>query len=88
MGISIYLFDQIIANIGLVFQLNPIVVSVVPGMVLIAVAAHWLLRRTFEMNMTTAFFVHIIGNSKTSLWGWMGVRASSGCWERSRRLQW
>lgn len=47
MGISIYLFDQIIANIGLVFQLNPIVVSVAPGMVLIAVAAHWLLRRTF-----------------------------------------
>ncbi|MDF0678128.1 MAG: hypothetical protein P0107_03380 [Nitrosomonas sp.] len=26
----------------------------------------------FEMNMTTAFFVHIIGNSKTSLWGMDG----------------
>lgn len=47
MGISIYLFDQIIANIGLVFQLNPIVVSVAPGMSLIAVATYWLLRRTF-----------------------------------------
>jgi len=46
-GISIYLFDQIIANIGLVFQLNPVIVSVAPGLILIAIATHWLLRRTF-----------------------------------------
>ncbi|MXS84916.1 LPS export ABC transporter permease LptG [Nitrosomonas sp. HPC101] len=46
MGISIYLFDQIIANIGLVFQLNPVVVSIAPGAVLIVTAAYWLLRRT------------------------------------------
>jgi len=47
LGISIYLLDQIIANIGLVFQLNPMAVSIAPGIFLIVVATYWLLRRTF-----------------------------------------
>ncbi len=47
MGISIYLFDQIVANIGLVFQLNPLVVSIAPGITLIVIATYWLLRRIF-----------------------------------------
>jgi lipopolysaccharide export system permease protein len=46
-GVSIYLLDQIIANVGLVLQLNPIVVSIAPGSILIVIATYWLLRRTF-----------------------------------------
>ncbi len=45
MGIGIYLLDQIIANAGLVLRLNPIVTSIAPGLVLITIAVHWLLRR-------------------------------------------
>ncbi|BBL33945.1 lipopolysaccharide export system permease [Nitrosomonas stercoris] len=46
-GVSIYLLDQIIANVGLVLQLNPMLVSVAPGSILIVIATYWLLRRTF-----------------------------------------
>ncbi|MGG7055174.1 LPS export ABC transporter permease LptG [Nitrosomonas sp. ANs5] len=45
MGIGIYLLDQIIANVGLLLQLNPIMVSITPGLTLVVVAAYWLLRR-------------------------------------------
>ncbi|SDY74073.1 lipopolysaccharide export system permease protein [Nitrosomonas halophila] len=45
MGIGIYLLDQIIANVGLLLQLNPIMVSITPGLILVVIAAYWLLRR-------------------------------------------
>lgn len=45
MGIGVYLLDQIIANAGLAFHLNPIFTSLSPGLLLIAVAGYWLLRR-------------------------------------------
>ncbi|MEY3123355.1 MAG: hypothetical protein RI993_2180 [Pseudomonadota bacterium] len=44
-GIGVYLLDQIIANIGLMLQLNPIITSLSPGLLLIATAGYWLLRR-------------------------------------------
>lgn len=44
-GISVYLLDQIIANAGLALQLNPILISLSPGLCLIAAAGYWLLRR-------------------------------------------
>ncbi len=47
MGIGIYLFDQIIANVGLMLQLDPVVTSIAPGLALIAIAVYWLLRRIF-----------------------------------------
>lgn len=47
MGISIYLLDQIIANVGLVLQLNPIAISIAPGIFLTAASVYWLLRRVY-----------------------------------------
>jgi lipopolysaccharide export system permease protein len=46
LGISVYLFDQIIANAGLLLNLNPALSALLPGVVLIAVAYFWL-RRIF-----------------------------------------
>jgi lipopolysaccharide export system permease protein len=46
LGISVYLFDQIIANAGLLLHLNPALSALLPGVVLIAVAYFWL-RRIF-----------------------------------------
>lgn len=45
MGIGIYLLDQIIANVGLLMQVNPVITSISPGLILIAIAVYWLLRR-------------------------------------------
>lgn len=44
LGISIYLFDQIIANAGLLLHLNPALSALFPGLMLIAVAYFWLQR--------------------------------------------
>jgi lipopolysaccharide export system permease protein len=46
LGISVYLFDQIIANAGLLLHLNPALTALLPGLVLIALASFWL-RRIF-----------------------------------------
>jgi lipopolysaccharide export system permease protein len=46
LGISVYLFDQIIANAGLLLHLNPALSALLPGVVLITVAYFWL-RRIF-----------------------------------------
>ena len=43
-GIAIYLLDQIIGNAGLLLHLNPAVVALAPGIVLIAVSRQWLRR--------------------------------------------
>ncbi|SOD40624.1 LPS export ABC transporter permease LptG [Nitrosovibrio sp. Nv4] len=46
LGISVYLFDQIVANAGLLLHLNPALTALLPGLVLIALAGLWL-RRIF-----------------------------------------
>ncbi len=43
-GIGIYLLDQIIANAGLLLDLNTVVVALLPGALLIALAGIWLRR--------------------------------------------
>lgn len=45
-GIAVYLLDQIIANTGLILRLNPALIALVPGLLLILLASLWL-RRTF-----------------------------------------
>lgn len=45
-GIAVYLLDQIIANIGLILQLNPAFTALTPGFAMIILATLWL-RRTF-----------------------------------------
>lgn len=44
LGISVYLFDQIIANTGLLLQLNPAFIALSPGLLLIGLAGFWLRR--------------------------------------------
>src|SRR5687768_17205423 len=44
LGISVYLLDQIIANTGLLLHLNPVVVALSPGLLLIGLASFWLRR--------------------------------------------
>ncbi|PTR15629.1 MULTISPECIES: LPS export ABC transporter permease LptG [unclassified Nitrosospira] len=46
LGIGVYLFDQIIANAGLLLHINPALTALSPGLVLTAVAVLWL-RRIF-----------------------------------------
>jgi lipopolysaccharide export system permease protein len=46
LGISVYLFDQIIANAGLLLRLNPALTALLPGLLLVALASLWL-RRIF-----------------------------------------
>ncbi|MEO7560747.1 MAG: LptF/LptG family permease, partial [Nitrosospira sp.] len=46
LGISVYLFDQVIANAGLLLHLNPALTALFPGLLLIALANFWL-RRVF-----------------------------------------
>lgn len=46
LGISVYLFDQIVANIGLLLHLNPALTALFPGLLLTALAVLWL-RRIF-----------------------------------------
>ncbi|PSJ18613.1 LPS export ABC transporter permease LptG [Nitrosomonas supralitoralis] len=43
-GIAVYLLDQIIANTGLILQLNPALVALVPGFTMIILAHVWLNR--------------------------------------------
>ncbi|MDT8363707.1 MAG: LPS export ABC transporter permease LptG [Nitrosomonas sp.] len=43
-GIGVYLLDQIVANVGLTLRINPIITSLSPGLLLIAVAGYWLRR--------------------------------------------
>ncbi|MCE7913210.1 MAG: LPS export ABC transporter permease LptG [Nitrosomonas sp. PRO4] len=44
-GIAVYLLDQIVANIGLILQLNPAFTALTPGFAMILLASLWL-RRT------------------------------------------
>jgi lipopolysaccharide export system permease protein len=44
LGISVYLFDQVIANLGLLLHLNPALTALFPGLLLIALANFWLRR--------------------------------------------
>lgn len=46
LGLSIYLFDQVIANAGLLLHLNPALTALSPGLLLIVLANFWL-RRIF-----------------------------------------
>jgi lipopolysaccharide export system permease protein len=46
LGIGVYLFDQIMANAGLLLHINPALTALSPGLVLTAVAVLWL-RRIF-----------------------------------------
>ena len=46
LGISVYLFDQIVANAGLLLHLNPALTALLPGLLLVALASVWL-RRIF-----------------------------------------
>jgi lipopolysaccharide export system permease protein len=46
LGISVYLFDQVIANVGLLLHLNPALTALGPGLLLITLANFWL-RRVF-----------------------------------------
>ena len=46
LGISVYLFDQIVANAGLLLHLNPAFIALSPGLLLIGLAGFWL-RRVF-----------------------------------------
>jgi lipopolysaccharide export system permease protein len=46
LGISIYLFDQVIANAGLLLHLDPALTALSPGLLLIILANFWL-RRVF-----------------------------------------
>ena len=43
-GIAVYLLDQIIANIGLILDLNPAFIALVPGLIMILLASLWLNR--------------------------------------------
>jgi len=43
-GIIVYLLDQIFSNAGLILNLNPVLVAIVPGLILILFARNWLLR--------------------------------------------
>lgn len=43
-GIGIYLLDQIIANVGLLWHLNPLLIGIFPGLTLIVLSSFWLLR--------------------------------------------
>lgn len=43
-GIAVYLLDQIIANAGLILQLNPALIALAPGFTIIMVANVWLNR--------------------------------------------
>lgn len=45
-GIAVYLLDQIVANAGLILHLNPAMVALMPGVIMILLAHAWL-RRTF-----------------------------------------
>jgi len=44
LGMSVYLFDQIVANAGLLLRMNPAIVALVPGLMLITLAVFWLRR--------------------------------------------
>ena len=44
-GIAVYLLDQIIANTGLILRLNPALIALAPGLIMIILANFWL-RRT------------------------------------------
>jgi lipopolysaccharide export system permease protein len=46
LGICVYLFDQIIANVGLVLRFNPALTALFPGLMLIGLGTFWL-RRIF-----------------------------------------
>lgn len=46
LGMCVYLFDQIIANVGLVLHFNPALTALFPGLTLICLASFWL-RRIF-----------------------------------------
>lgn len=46
-GIGVYLLDQIIANAGLMLHVNPVITSLLPGLLLLSVAGYWLLRRVY-----------------------------------------
>lgn len=46
LGMSVYLLDQIIANAGLLLRLNPALIALFPGLMLIALASLWI-RRIF-----------------------------------------
>ncbi|HJT51927.1 MAG TPA: LPS export ABC transporter permease LptG [Nitrosospira sp.] len=46
LGMCVYLFDQIIANVGLVLHFNPALTALFPGLTLIFLASFWL-RRIF-----------------------------------------
>jgi lipopolysaccharide export system permease protein len=43
-GIIVYLLDQIFSNAGLILNLNPILVAIVPSLLLIGFARSWLVR--------------------------------------------
>lgn len=43
-GISVYLLDQILANVGLMANINPAVIALFPGICLILLATFWLKR--------------------------------------------
>jgi lipopolysaccharide export system permease protein len=45
-GLAVYLLDQIIANTGLILRLNPAMIALGPGLIMIILAGVWL-RRTF-----------------------------------------
>lgn len=45
-GIGVYLFDQIIANVGLMLHMSPALTALVPGVMLIVLANIWLRRVT------------------------------------------
>lgn len=44
LGMSVYLFDQIVANAGLLLHMNPAIVALAPGLMLITLAVFWLRR--------------------------------------------
>jgi len=44
LGMSVYLFDQIVANAGLLMHLNPTMIALFPGLLLITLASFWLRR--------------------------------------------
>jgi lipopolysaccharide export system permease protein len=44
LGMSVYLFDQIVANAGLLLRMNPAMVALAPGLMLITLAVFWLRR--------------------------------------------
>ena len=43
-GVCVYLFDQIFSNLGLILQLNLVLVALAPGLLLIWLARAWLQR--------------------------------------------